>query len=90
VLTFSTRRCTLVHVRTYDIPACKRAMYERGLEQKDIAEKIGWSESVVSKFFRGLNVRQKVAAAIIHALGLKVRDVMTVDDEEEELVGSRR
>ena len=71
-------------MRKYDIARCKRALIENGLEQKDLARE-GLSESVISKFFRGENVFNSTAARIIEQLGLRVKDVLLLDDE---LVGS--
>jgi DNA-binding Xre family transcriptional regulator len=75
-LTFTARTCIFVHVgKMYDIEMCKEALIHRGWEQKDVAARTELSESAVSKFFRGETVRNSTAAAIIRALGLKVKDV---------------
>ena len=70
----------------YDIEQCKRALVLRSLDQKDLAEE-GLSESVISKFFRGEDVRHKTANRIVEKLGLEIEDVLL---EEPELVGGGR
>jgi DNA-binding Xre family transcriptional regulator len=67
----------------YDIEKCKRALVLKSLDQKDLAEE-GLSESVISKFFRGEDVRHKTANRIIEKLGLEIEDVLL---DESDLVG---
>jgi DNA-binding Xre family transcriptional regulator len=92
VLTFTARVCTLMHVsEIYDIAVCREALIDHGWEQKDVADRTGLSESAVSKFFRGATVRNSTAAAIIKALGLRVKDVrIGSGNGARELAGERR
>lgn len=59
----------------YNIQKCRHALVVRNLEQKDLAEP-GLSESVISKFFRGVPVRHKTANRIVEKLGLAIEDVL--------------